>query len=107
MKFTKNGEERRYGIFQVSSRTFLRSSKDLRVVILQLKGGEICAEKDEDLENSLCSIPCASLTDDQLADDVRCWRRIYSKHGFAYWPEWVENCKGQFLVKYLQGCPLH
>ncbi|XP_015790574.1 alpha-lactalbumin [Tetranychus urticae] len=87
-KITETREGKRYGIFQ-------------------FKVGEHCGDNGPQIDDSLCRVPCGKMIDDQLTDDVRCWRKIYAKYGFSYWPEWVNNCRGKYLVSYLQGCPLY
>uniref|UniRef100_T1KTV2 lysozyme n=1 Tax=Tetranychus urticae TaxID=32264 RepID=T1KTV2_TETUR len=90
-KITETREGRRYGIFQVNL----------------FKVGEHCGDNGPQIDDSLCRVPCGKMIDDQLTDDVRCWRKIYAKYGFSYWPEWVNNCRGKYLMAYLQGCPLY
>lgn len=35
-----------------------------------------------------------ALLDDNIADDVKCVRKIFSIHGFEGWYAWVRKCKG-------------
>ncbi|XP_074602435.1 alpha-lactalbumin-like [Brevipalpus obovatus] len=87
-KITKMDKGNRYGLFQ-------------------FKGGEHCAEKDDVMADTVCGVPCGSFVDNQITDDVRCWRILHAKFGFSQWDEWVESCKDKFLMGYLQGCPLY
>nr|Q29145.1 RecName: Full=Alpha-lactalbumin; AltName: Full=Lactose synthase B protein; Flags: Precursor [Trichosurus vulpecula]AAB97108.1 alpha-lactalbumin [Trichosurus vulpecula] len=52
-----NNNHKEYGIFQISSNGW-------------------CAEKQEDVERSVCGILCSKLLDDDITDDIVCAKKI-------------------------------
>ncbi|XP_018017853.1 lysozyme c-1 [Hyalella azteca] len=53
-----------------------------------------------------CSISCAKLKDNNIADDVKCARKIFGRQGFNAWPGWRNKCNGKNLSSYTRGCKL-
>ncbi|KAA0193879.1 hypothetical protein HAZT_HAZT003127 [Hyalella azteca] len=53
-----------------------------------------------------CNINCDKLKDNDIADDVKCAKRVYSRHRFYAWNGWKDNCQGKDLSSYISGCNL-
>ncbi|XP_018019888.1 lysozyme c-1-like [Hyalella azteca] len=54
-----------------------------------------------------CNINCDKLKDNDIADDVKCAKKIFARHGFNdAWNGWKNNCKGKNLSSYTSGCNL-
>ncbi|XP_018014658.1 lysozyme c-1-like [Hyalella azteca] len=53
-----------------------------------------------------CNINCDKLKDNDIADDVKCAKKIFGRHGFNAWYGWKNNCKGKNLSSYTSGCNL-
>lgn len=57
-----------------------------------------------------CGLPCSSLEDDDIEDDIACAKRIYREHtrlsgdGFNAWVVYGIHCKGRDLQEYVKGC---
>ncbi|KAA0193880.1 hypothetical protein HAZT_HAZT003128 [Hyalella azteca] len=48
----------------------------------------------------------SELKDNDIADDVKCAKKIFGRHGFNAWYGWKNNCKGKNLSSYTSGCNL-
>ncbi|XP_069476445.1 lysozyme C-3-like [Ambystoma mexicanum] len=56
---------------------------------------------------NLCGIPCSTLLDDCLCDDMKCVARILQEpEGFESWDPWKKYCKDKDLSSYLENCTL-
>ncbi|XP_064455264.1 lysozyme-like [Ornithodoros turicata] len=53
-----------------------------------------------------CRVTCSALRDDKIADDVKCIRKIYARHGFSAWVAWRNRCRGKNLSGYVAGCKI-
>ncbi|XP_018013227.1 lysozyme c-1-like [Hyalella azteca] len=53
-----------------------------------------------------CNINCDKLKDNNIADDVKCAKKIFARHGFNAWYGWKNNCKGKNLSSYTSSCSL-
>lgn len=57
-----------------------------------------------------CGLPCSSLENDDIEDDIGCAKRIYREHtglsgdGFNAWVAYGIHCKGRNLQEYVKGC---
>ncbi|XP_056404704.1 lysozyme C-1-like [Hyla sarda] len=52
-----------------------------------------------------CGISCAALLDTNLADDLRCVKRIVQDpNGLDAWQAWTRNCKGRDNSYFTVGC---
>nr|Q06655.2 RecName: Full=Alpha-lactalbumin; AltName: Full=Lactose synthase B protein; Flags: Precursor [Notamacropus eugenii]CAA33281.1 unnamed protein product [Notamacropus eugenii] len=62
-----NHSNKEYGIFQISNNGW-------------------CAEKQEDVANSVCGILCSKFLDDDITDDIECAKKILQlPEGLGYW----------------------
>ncbi|XP_049881416.1 lysozyme [Pectinophora gossypiella] len=64
-----------YGLFQINNKEWCKKGR---------KGGH-------------CSMKCEDLLNEDLADDVRCAKRIYDRVGFKAWPSSYAYCKEKSL----------
>uniref|UniRef100_A0A182PRC9 Lysozyme n=1 Tax=Anopheles epiroticus TaxID=199890 RepID=A0A182PRC9_9DIPT len=48
-------------------------------------------------DSSYGSNACRYLLTDDISDDIKCAKLIYSQHRFEAWYGWVQHCKGQSL----------
>ncbi|XP_050668531.1 lysozyme [Leptidea sinapis] len=64
-----------YGLFQINNKDWCKKGR---------KGGN-------------CSMKCEDLLNEDLADDVRCAKRIYDRVGFKAWPSSYAYCKEKSL----------
>ncbi|CAG9122166.1 unnamed protein product [Plutella xylostella] len=64
-----------YGLFQINNKEWCKKGR---------KGG-------------LCSMKCEDLLNEDLADDVRCAKRVYDRLGFKGWPASHAHCKDKNL----------
>ncbi|XP_030054230.1 putative lysozyme C-2 [Microcaecilia unicolor] len=52
-------------------------------------------------DNNPCGIPCSSLLDNDLSDDMKCVKRIVQDpNGLAAWNPWTEYCKDKDLSQF-------
>uniref|UniRef100_D1FPX6 lysozyme n=1 Tax=Simulium nigrimanum TaxID=683695 RepID=D1FPX6_SIMNI len=70
----KNGSTD-YGLFQINSKYWCGQGRT---------GGD-------------CKIKCESLLNDDIADDSKCAKLIFKRHGFSAWYGWQSKCKGKAL----------
>uniref|UniRef100_A0A182VAM8 Glycosyl hydrolases family 22 (GH22) domain-containing protein n=1 Tax=Anopheles merus TaxID=30066 RepID=A0A182VAM8_ANOME len=62
--------------------------------ILQINNAYWC---DSHYGSNLCNIPCQNLLTDDISEDIKCAKMVYSHHGFNAWYGWVDNCRGKAL----------
>ncbi|XP_026735473.1 lysozyme-like [Trichoplusia ni] len=72
---THNNSYTSYGLFQINNKDWCKKGR---------KGGH-------------CNIKCEDLLNEDLADDVRCAKRIYDRVGFKAWPTSFSYCKENSL----------
>ncbi|RWS23930.1 lysozyme precursor-like protein [Leptotrombidium deliense] len=70
--------------------------------LFQISDGDYCS-LDADVRSE-CKVECEKLRDAKLEDDIRCVRQIIHTHGLQYWQQWVDNCKGRYLMHYMHTC---
>ncbi|KAI8501643.1 lysozyme c-1-like [Branchiostoma floridae x Branchiostoma belcheri] len=51
-----------------------------------------------------CGVSCSSLRDSSIADDVRCAKMIYNRHGFNAWYGWINHCQGHNNAHLVNSC---
>ncbi|XP_053661912.1 lysozyme c-1-like [Anopheles marshallii] len=64
-----------YGIFQINNRYWC----------------------DSNYGANECNIPCKSLLNDDITNDIKCAKLIYNRHGFDAWYGWKDHCDGKPL----------
>ncbi|NP_001093293.1 lysozyme-like protein 1 precursor [Bombyx mori] len=64
-----------YGLFQINNKDWCKKGR---------KGGN-------------CNMKCEDLLNEDLADDVRCAKRVYDRIGFKAWPSSYSYCKQKNL----------
>ncbi|KAL4716754.1 hypothetical protein ACJJTC_001910 [Scirpophaga incertulas] len=74
-KVTEHGNSTSYGLFQINSNEWCKKGR---------KGGN-------------CNMKCEDLLNEDLADDVRCAKRINDRVGFNAWPVYITYCKDRRL----------
>uniref|UniRef100_A0A1Y9J087 Glycosyl hydrolases family 22 (GH22) domain-containing protein n=1 Tax=Anopheles quadriannulatus TaxID=34691 RepID=A0A1Y9J087_ANOQN len=62
--------------------------------IFQINNAYWC---DSHYGSNLCNIPCQNLLTDDISEDIKCAKIVYSHHGFNAWYGWVDHCKGKAL----------
>ncbi|KAM3844091.1 lysozyme C, milk isozyme-like [Vipera latastei] len=78
---------RHYGIFQINSRWW-------------------CINYQGRTANG-CNKPCRAFTNDDIADDIVCAKRIVrDPQRMDAWVAWKKYCKGKNLSKWTSGCRL-
>ncbi|XP_056404710.1 lysozyme C-1-like [Hyla sarda] len=83
-KFNRSPTE--YGAFQINSKYW-------------------CDDGKTPGRKNLCGMPCRDLLDENLADDLKCVTRIVQDpKGLDAWEPWTENCKGQNISRFTEGC---
>merc|ERR1712080_651624 len=54
---------------------------------------------------AVCNIPCSTLLDNDIKDDIVCVHTIFDIHGFEGWMGWVGHCQGVDVEsKYVADC---
>nr|AAO18668.1 lysozyme precursor [Branchiostoma belcheri tsingtauense] len=51
-----------------------------------------------------CGVSCSALRDNNIADDVRCAKLIYQRHGFNAWYGWINHCQGHNNANLVTSC---
>ncbi|XP_069809837.1 lysozyme C II-like [Dendropsophus ebraccatus] len=83
---TLNRSPTQYGAFQINSYWWCNDGRTLG-------------------RKNLCGISCSALLNTNLADDLRCVRRIVQDpNGLGAWPAWTQNCKGRDNSRFTARC---
>lgn len=72
--------------------------------IFQINNNWWCKDPKKPGRPNGCKIPCSSLVDDKITDDIKCAVVIKKQQGFKAWVAWRNKCKGKNLDKYVKGC---
>ncbi|XP_023223983.1 lysozyme c-1-like [Centruroides sculpturatus] len=86
--------------FNSRIRSKMNKNKTFDHGIFQINDGYWCSPG----RYNECKISCSALRDDNISDDIKCARKIYSRHGFRAWYGWRRNCSGKNLKSYTSGC---
>ncbi|XP_053227164.1 lysozyme C-like [Podarcis raffonei] len=69
--------------------------------LFHLSGQEWCFNERRPSQNK-CNISCDYLLDDDIADDVRCLKKVITEKGLEYWRHYQVNCsRGALSILHL------